>query len=199
MILVRAAIYDVASGVIQQIMQADPDVVIATIEHMPGTAGIEVAPDVSDSSHYVKAGQVVRFPPRTNKEFVWSPALEQWQDPRTLVQLRTAQAAIITRAAATAEGAGFSWNGVTWGSSPEWQSRITLRVTLAGLAKLQNQPFTSTWALPDGSAQTLNATQMIALGTALAAFVDGIGTRAKARLDAITAAATPAAVQAVVW
>jgi hypothetical protein len=122
-------------------------------------------------------------------------ATKQWEDPRTLADLKAAQWSLIKSARSQAEYAGFTWDGSTFDSDTLSQNRITGAVTLAQLSP----NFTIHWTLADNSTRTLIQADMIAVGVALGQHVQTQFTKAQALRVAIEAATTPEDVAAVVW
>lgn len=72
--------------------------------------------------------------------------------------------------------------------------------TLAAfMAKMTGQPFSIDWTMADNSVETLNADQMIALGSTMLGFVNAAYARGRVLKDRVLAAADAAAVRAVIW
>jgi len=120
---------------------------------------------------------------------------KQWEDPRTLADLKAAQWAIIKIARSTAEYAGFTWDATVFDSDATSQNRITGAVTLAQMSPT----FTIDWILADNTARTLSATDMMQVGAALGQHVAAQFSHGAALRVQIEAALTQAEVEAVVW
>ncbi len=126
---------------------------------------------------------------------VFNYATKQWEDPRTLQDLKTAQWTLIKRARTQAEYAGFTWDGSTFDSDATSQARITGAVTLAQLSPT----FSTDWILANNAVRTLIAQDMCAVGVALGTHVQTQFSRGQALRAQIDAATTKEAVEAVVW
>jgi hypothetical protein len=137
--------------------------------------------------------RLIPSPPSPHHTF--SYATKQWEDPRTLADLKAAQWNLIKQARSAAEYAGFTWDGSTFDSDTLSQNRITGAVTLAQLSP----GFTINWTLADNSTRTLNQADMIATGVALGVHVQTQFAKAQGLRLQIDAASTPGQVAAVVW
>ena len=98
-----------------------------------------------------------------------------------------------------AENGGFTWGGSPFDSTPISQLRIQGAAQLATLAKINNQPFSIDWTLADNSVRTLNAQEMIAVGTAMGQHINACHTRARQLRSLIEAAQTKEEVEAIYW
>jgi hypothetical protein len=158
---------------------------------------VEVSDNIALHNHYIDLVTMlpVAKPPQPSLHHTFSYATKQWEDPRTLADLKAAQWNLIKQARSNAEYAGFTWDGSTFDSDAISQQRITGAVTLAQLSP----GFTIDWTLADNSVRTLNQADMIAVGVALGQHVQTQFTKAQALRVAIEAATTPEDVAAVVW
>lgn len=126
---------------------------------------------------------------------VWNPSTEDWDDPRVLQELKSAQWETVKAARTAAEYAGFTWDGFVFDSDAISQNRITGAVTLAMLSP----EFVINWVLADNTTRLLDQSSMAQVGGALGAhvaaqFAHGVTLRAQ-----IEAATTQAEVEAIVW
>jgi hypothetical protein len=137
--------------------------------------------------------RLIPSPPSPHHTF--SYATKQWEDPRTLADLKAAQWNLIKQARSAAEYAGFAWDRSVFDSDAISQQRITGAVTLAQLSP----GFTIDWTLADNSVRTLNQADMIAVGVALGVHVQAQFSKAQGLRLQIEAASTPEQVAAVVW
>jgi len=135
----------------------------------------------------------------TTEHHVFDYILKQWVDPRTLQDFKTAKWAEVKQHRDDTENGGFTWGGSTFDSTPISQSRIQGAAQLATLAKINNQPFSIEWTLADNSARTLNAQEMIAVGTAMGQHINACHTRARQLRSLIEAAQTKEEVEAIYW
>ena len=151
--------------------------------------------DVEYTDGYLVDGVHHALPPQPSEHHVFNYTTKQWDDPRTLADLKAAQWELIKQARSNAEYAGFTWDGSVFDSDAISQNRITGAVTLAQLSP----GFTIDWTLADNTVRTLNQADMIAVGVALGQHVQTQFTKAQALRVAIEAATTPEDVAAVVW
>jgi hypothetical protein len=144
---------------------------------------------------YVFNGALVAMPPQPSHHHVFNYTTKQWEDPRTLSDLKSAQWGLIKQARSQAEYAGFTWDGSTFDSDTLSQNRITGAVTLAQLSP----GFTINWTLADNTTRTLNQADMIAVGVALGQHVQAQFTKAQGLRVQIEAATSWEQVAAVMW
>lgn len=144
---------------------------------------------------YLESGVFFPMPasPSQNHTFNWK--LKQWEDARSLQEVKDAKWEFIKLARSNAEYSGFTWDGSTFDSDATSQSRITGAVTLAML----NPSFSIDWVLADNSVRTLSNVDMVQVGMALGKhvatqFVKGAALRAR-----IESAATISEVESVTW
>jgi len=153
-----------------------------------GLASLEDYRDTADGSIKPRGA-----PPSGNHVFNYTT--KQWEDPRTLADLKAAQWTRIKTARTQADYAGFTWAGSTFDSDAISQNRITGAVTLAQMSA----DFTIDWTLKDNTTRTLDQLDMLRVGGTLGAHVVTQFARAQARRQSIEAATTRAEVEAVVW
>jgi hypothetical protein len=126
---------------------------------------------------------------------VFNYTTKQWEDPRTLQDLKDAKWATIKQARSAAEYAGFTSDGSTFDSDAISQNRITGAVTLAQMSST----FSIDWVLADNTVRTLNQSDMLAVGAALGAHVAAQFERGVTRRAQIEAATTAEQVAGIVW
>jgi hypothetical protein len=151
--------------------------------------------DVEYTDGYLVDGVHHALPPQPSEHHVFNYTTKQWDDPRTLADLKAAQWELIKQARSNAEYAGFTWDGSVFDSDAISQNRSTGAGTLAQLSP----GFTIDWTLADNSVRTLNQADMIAVGVALGVHVQTQFARAQGLRLQIEAASTPGQVAAVVW
>jgi len=144
--------------------------------------------------HYVNAGKLVTLV-KPSPSHVFNYDTKQWEDPRTLQELKDSQWTLIKRSRSAAEYAGFMWDGSTFDSDAISQNRITGAVTLAQLSSA----FTIDWTLATNQVRTLNQSEMLQVGAALGVHVQTQFAKGQSLRVQIDAATTQAEVEAVVW
>jgi len=156
-----------------------------------GTQDAYITPDMTQMSDVDFDSW--RSPPSEHHTFNWQT--KQWEDPRTLQEIKDAQWALIKKARTRAEYAGFTWDGSTFDSDAISQNRITGAVTLAQLSNT----FTIDWTLATNQVRTLNQSEMLQVGAALGVHVQTQFAKGQSLRVQIDAATTQAEVEAVVW
>jgi len=152
---------------------------------------------VSDQTHYMDPATAlpVAKPSQPSEYHVFNYTTKQWEDPRTLQDLKSAQWATIKQARSNAEYAGFTWDGSTFDSDAISQNRITGAVALAQMSST----FSIGWVLADNTVRTLNQPDMLAVGAALGNHVAAIFAKGVLLREQIEAATTAEEVAGVVW
>lgn len=144
---------------------------------------------------YTEAQQQARAT-RPTHPAEWSNATMAWLDARSLAQIRAARWDDIKAMRLRAEESGFAWDGSSFDSDRNSQSRIQSAALLA----MQAAPgFTLDWTLADNTVRPLTAEDMIGVSMALSVHMAVQHAIARSLRAAIDAAATPAQVQAVSW
>lgn len=144
-------------------------------------------------------GVLVDIPRRPSEFHDWNTAAQEWRDRRTLLEYKLARFELMKAEKRLADAAGFPLGGKTLQTSPEHLALLQAAAFDAREAKANAEPFSFTWQFEDGSEATYTATQVIAAGRALSAFLRGNADRLRARRAALIAAATRADVDAVSW
>ena len=96
---------------------------------------------------YLVGGVHHELPPQPSPNHTFNYTTKQWEDPRTLADLKAAQWNLIKSARSQAEYAGFTWDGSTFDSDAISQNRITGAVTLAQMSPT----FVINWILADNT------------------------------------------------
>jgi hypothetical protein len=152
--------------------------------------------NISDANkYYVTNSTLVLVPIQSSPVHEFNYVTKQWEDPRTLQDIKLAKWNQIKQARTQVEYTGFIWNNLVFDSDTVSQNRISGAVTLASL----NPSFSIGWTLADNTTRTLNQGEMIQVGAALAThvttqFAKGVVLRAQ-----IEAAITIAEVENIVW
>lgn len=131
--------------------------------------------------------------PSIHHTFNW--ATKQWQDLRTLQDLRAAKWAEIKQARSVVEYGGFTWDTSTFDSDAISQARIQGAVQLAGMSA----DFAIDWTLADNAARTLSAANMLAVGAALGLHVASQFAKARGLRAQVEAAASAAELTLIGW
>ena len=159
------------------------------------TPQIGILLDVDHRSGWLDANGHHELPPKPGSSHVFNYSTKQWEDPRTLADLKAAQWAQVKQARSQAEYAGFTWDGSVFDSDAISQQRISGAVTLAQMSP----DFVIDWTLADNRVRTLVRAEMVAVGIALGMHVQAQFSKAQGLRLQIEAASTPEQVAAVVW
>lgn len=150
---------------------------------------------VSADMAYVFDGLLVGAGPRPSESHTFNYDTKQWEDLRTLQDLKAAQWEAIKQARSAAEYAGFTWDGSTFDSDATSQNRITGAVTLAQMSPA----FSVDWIPANNTVRTLTQADMLQVGAALGAHVAAQFATGVTRRAQIEAATTKEAVEAITW
>ena len=157
------------------------------------TQGVLV--DSEYTNGYLVDGVHHTLPSQQSPHHTFNWHTKQWEDPRTLQDLKDAKWATIKQARSASEYAGFTSDGSTFDSDAISQNRITGAVTLAQMSST----FSIDWVLADNTVRTLNQSDMLAVGAALGAHVAAIFAKGVLLREQIEAATTAEEVAGVVW
>lgn len=116
---------------------------------------------------YIEGGVVVQMPTKPSPNHQFNYTTKQWEDPRTLADLKAEKWRNIKANRDAAEHGGFTWDGSVFDSDALSQQRITGAVTLAQMIPA----FTTVWTLANNTTRTLNSQEMFAIGVALGVHV----------------------------
>lgn len=193
--MIRAAIYEIATGRIVQIVGSDEAESIDMI--VEAGQAVAVAPEgIDDSTNYVKAGQFKPYPNRPSPSHQWNPATETWGDTRSLEQVKTDRLASL----AAARDADFYANATIGGRTHPFDERSRARIMEFAVQALANPGALSVdIGLADGSVATITKAELLAVAKAIFDRNAAVATKAKAVKEALAAATTKAQVSAVTW
>jgi hypothetical protein len=144
---------------------------------------------------YVEGGVVVQMPTKPSPNHTFNYTSKQWEDPRTLADLKAEKWRNIKANRDAAEHGGFTWDGSVFDSDALSQQRITGAVTLAQMSPA----FTTVWTLANNSTRTLSAADMFAVGMALGTHVATQFLQGQLLREQIDDAATAQEVEAIHW
>lgn len=137
-------------------------------EPNPDVAGVyEGAANLHTQYHDIASGMPVYIPAKPSPNHQFNYTTKQWEDPRTLADLKAEKWRNIKANRDAAEHGGFTWDGSVFDSDVLSQQRITGAVTLAQMSPA----FTTVWTLKDNSTRTLSSQDMFAVGVVLGTHV----------------------------
>lgn len=149
-----------------------------------------------EDCYYSKTNlEAQKYPSKPSRHHVFNHTTEQWEDSRTLIDLRAEKWRNIKANRDAAEHGGFEWDGSVFDSDVLSQQRITGAVTLAQMSPA----FTTVWTLADNSTRALSAADMFAVGMALGTHVATQFLQGQLLRAQIEESVTKEEVEAVVW
>lgn len=124
-------------------------------------------------THYVKDGIAKPYPYNPSPQsYVFNLSTEQWEDPRTLADIRLIKRQEIKEARDAFEFGGFDWSGHRFDSDAISQQRIGNACLKAVVSQSTGLPFEQEWTLADNTVlYGITAEQMLAIGMAMAAHI----------------------------
>jgi hypothetical protein len=193
----RYAIYNPDGSIAQIVGCTEKD---RDLQFIPdGGAILLVDDDVDWSTHYIRDGAAVAFPPRPSRFHKFSYSRFEWEDPRTIEERQDARWAQLKIARDAAEFGGFLWEGLLFDSNQISQQRIGAACQEASSALALNVPFFKNWTLADNSTVPLSAEQMMSVGLALGNHVGTVHAKGRELRERLYAANSIEGIEAIVW
>jgi len=149
--------------------------------------------------YYWADGIWVARPERTYSSDQWDAVSKQWVDVRELAVRKADKWADLKQRRGEEEFGGFTWDGSTFDSDPQSQSRIQGAAQLATLAMIASQAFSVDWTLADNTVRTLTGADMLAVGQQMGVHIMTTHATGRALREAIEAATTPEQLESIVW
>lgn len=165
---------------------------------LPGFSGI-IEGVRYEPPGYMDNGQFVSLPAQPSRHHVFNYTTKQWEDPRTLVDLKDQKWAEIKSARDTFEFGSFVHNGHEFDCNQISQQRIGQAAQGAMFAISVGAPFAQDWTLKDNSVVTFDAQQMIGVALAMGQHIGYAHTHSRQLRVAIEAATTVEDVEAINW
>lgn len=146
---------------------------------------------------YFADGVFHAYPLRPTTIHVFNWSTKQWEDQRTLQEIRDARWESIKDERDKQEAGLFEWGGHVFQADKE---RVNGAVTGALIAQAAGQPYTDTWTLADNSTIPVSGSDIIAMGIALLQHVSACHAKGRVLRNQIyQVAQTIEDVQAVEW
>lgn len=201
-------VYDL-DGEIERVVKTDDAGIAALYPDGVPASGVLVldAQDVLPSKHYVSGGAIVEYTPEQNSAKAdqhatgrkWRNSAMEWQDARTLTEIKTDKWEVIKLARAAHIDSGLATPYGDFQTAPPGRQNITDAVLLAQTLASQSQPVSIDWTLADNTVVTLGLTEIVTVGLLLGQKVQEAHAHARTLRAAIDAATTAAEVEAVAW
>lgn len=167
----------------------DAEVAIAAIR-----ASVEQLEPVDQ---YFSEGSLHAMPIQPSPVHVFDWSTKQWEDQRTLQEIKDAKWETIKDERDKQEAGLFEWGGHVFQADKE---RVNGAVTGALIAQAAGQPYTDTWTLADNSTIPVSGSDIIAMGIALLQHVSACHAKGRVLRNQIyQVAQTIEDVQAVEW
>lgn len=163
--------------------------------------GFIVPPMPQDAVECIEYPSNISLPSRPDNQEYWKYKYYDgiWVDTRSIEELKVDKWIEIKAARDAEEFSTFTWDNSVFDCTATSQARIQGGVQLAQIALSSSIPFSIVWTLADNSTRTLSATEMIAVGEALASKVIAAHSTARVLRNAIEAAQTKEEVSAINW
>lgn len=185
--MTTAVYYEQATGRAYQVLSG-PDLG-GFPEAPPGSLALLLEASISLPG-YVTGTTYVPLPPTPSSihEFNW--VTKQWEDPRTLSDLKAEKWESVKAQRDAQEFGSFTWSGHTFDGDEAAQRRINLAVMGAQAAIIASDVGWSVdWTLADNTSVNLSASDMIDVANALGANIAQAHTVARAKRQLIEQAA----------
>lgn len=152
--------------------------------------------DLVELPGYVSGTNYVPLPekPSSIHEFNW--ITKQWEDPRTLQDLKDAKWEAIKLARAAHETGTFQWNGHTIDAD---MARLNGAATSVMIAQAAGYTYSDVWTLADNTTIPVTGQDIFAMGLALAAHVSACHAQGRALRQLIYSRTTKEEVDAITW
>ena len=159
----------------------------------------EISERVSPETYYWNGTEVVLIPPSPNVNFKFNYATGTWEDGRTLAEAKLFQINFLQTFANKDRLNGFKLNGILYKSDIASQTNIISLTQAAQEAISSSTPFSAAVDQADGTTVIVDATSMIRIGTALAAYIDSINSYISYQTNLINTQTSNSAIYAIVW
>lgn len=186
--------YDPATGRIASIIQFGSSSLALPLP-MPGLEGAFVESTASLPAYFDGTSCVpIGDAPSPVHVFNW--VTKQWEDPRTLQDLKDAKWEQIKSARASTEVGTFSWNGHVVDAD---LGRISGAATRVLIAQALGQFYSDTWTLADNSTIPVTGADIFSMGAALGEHVSACHVHGRLLRQQIENATSKEEVEAITW
>lgn len=139
------------------------------------------------------------LPSRPSEHHTFNYAIKQWEDPRTLDDLRLVKRTQINKDRDAFEFGGLDWNGYRFDSNAISQQRIQGSAQMAMVAQAAGQPFSIDWTLADNSVIALDGNQMLSVGLTMGQHIASAHSKSRLLKQQIDAAQSAEELSSIVW
>ena len=152
-----------------------------------------------DDKFYIDGFTPVAIPEQPSPAHVFNWQTKQWEDPRTLSDLKDQKWSELKAARDSFEFGSFVSGDHEFDSDQISQQRIGQAAQGAMFAISVGAPFTQDWTLKDNSVVTFDAQQMIGVALAMGHHIGYAHTHSRQLRAAVEAATTAEEVEAINW
>lgn len=163
------------------------------------TAQCSILLDVDYRTGWLEAGIHHEQPEQPSPHHVFNWVTKQWQDPRTLADLKAMQWALIKQARAAEIASPLVTPYGTFDADAHSRTAITDSVLLLQTLSKRGQPQTIRFTLADNTDIDLSVSQIEEVGLMLGEKTNAAFAKGRLLREAIEAAAKPEQVAEVVW
>ena len=156
----------------------------------------ENAPSID---HYYANGQWLTKPEKPSEKYIWDWPTQQWVDPRTLDDHKSAKWKEIKRQRDVAEFTTFTYNNMEFDGDLDAQRRLTAYISVSKSSIAAGQPFEAEFTLANNTNVTLTAQDFVGIELAKVQAVAAAFNHASALRAQIDAATTVQEVESITW
>jgi hypothetical protein len=135
------------------------------------------------------------LPPRPNKFYNFNYNTKQWEDSRSLLELKASKWAEIKKYRDEEEFSTFIWNGIVLDGDSESQQRIIG----TALSAVLDPTIQVEWTLADNTVQTLTSQNIIDIGKALSTKITSLHAYTRGIREQIQSAIDTTSLDSIVW
>ena len=191
----KVTIFMTATG--QVLRVATVPVGMATVQLQEGEDWIEG--NYPDDKFYIDGFTPVAIPEQPSEHHRFNYTTKQWEDPRTLDDLRLAKREQITKNRDAFEFGGFDWNGYRFDSNAISQQRIQGSAQMAMAVQAAGQPFSIDWTLADNSVIALDGNQMLSVGLIMGQHISSAHSKSRLLKQQVDAAQSAEEISSIAW
>jgi len=153
----------------------------------------------ADDQFYIAGYTPVPMGPSPSPAHVFNFITKQWEDPRTLDEIKTLKKSELKVERDREDFGGFEWNGHRFDSNQISQQRIGLAIQEAMFCMSTGLPFSKDWTLENNTVITLTANDMIAVGLAMGQNIRAAHEKYRLLKQQLAAANTIEEIELVNW
>lgn len=152
------SIYDLATGKILRSVSV-PEKMLKH-QYNSKTQGVLLG-ETDDSKYFVQAGKLVRIPEQPSRDFQFNWKTKEWEDPRSLEDLKYLKWLEIKEARNAAEFAAFTYKRMKFDNDPTSWRRLSDYISAAKSAISLGEPFSVEFTLANDKVVTLSSTDLV--------------------------------------